>query len=79
MIDQIRAKIQADQFELSQHAVDNSILRHITIQEIREAFAQGEIIETIPATSTVPVAWFLGLRRVVGHCTSNAAIRQGLC
>lgn len=60
MIDQIRAKIQADQFEISQHAVDNSILRHVTLQEVREAFAQGEIIEDYPDDKYGPSCLVLG-------------------
>jgi hypothetical protein len=45
MIEEIREKISAGQFEFSKHAVDQSILRHVTLQEIREAIAAGEIIE----------------------------------
>lgn len=63
MIDQIRAKIQADQFEISQHAVNNSILRHVTLQEVREAFAQGEIIEDYPDDKYGPSCLVLGFTR----------------
>ena len=63
MIDQIRARIQADQFEFSQHAVDNSILRHITVQEVREALAQGEIIEDYPDDKYGPSCLVLGFTR----------------
>lgn len=63
MIDQIRAKIQADQFEISQHAVDNSILRHVTLQEVREAFAQGQIIEDCPDDKYGPSCLVLGFTR----------------
>ena len=48
MIEEIREKIVAGQFEFSKHAVDQSILRQITVQEIREAIAAGEIIEDYP-------------------------------
>ena len=48
MIEQIRAKIAAGQFEFSKHAVDQSIIRHVAVQELREAVAQGEIIEDYP-------------------------------
>jgi hypothetical protein len=48
MIDEIRRKIQVGQFEFSKHAVDSSILRRITTNEVREAFANGEIIEDYP-------------------------------
>jgi hypothetical protein len=45
VIEQIRDEVAADQFEFSQHAVDQSILRRITVQELRECVASGEIIE----------------------------------
>jgi hypothetical protein len=45
IIDDIRAKIADGQFEFSYHAVDQSIVRHISVQELREAIAVGEIIE----------------------------------
>jgi len=48
MIERIREKIFQDQFKFSQHAVDQSILRHISVQELREAIANGEIIEDYP-------------------------------
>ena len=48
MIEEIRAKFAENRFEFSQHALDVSILRHITVQEIREAIATGEVIEDYP-------------------------------
>ena len=45
MIEGIRKKISVGQFEFSKHAVDQSILRHVTLREIREAISVGEIIE----------------------------------
>ena len=48
MIEDIRRKIARDQFEFSQHALDQSILRHISLQELREALANGAIIEDYP-------------------------------
>ena len=48
MIEQIRVKIIAGQFEFSKHAVDQSILRRISVQELREALTSGEIIEDYP-------------------------------
>ena len=45
MINEIRAKSARDEFEFSKHAADQSILRHISVQEIREAIGTGEIIE----------------------------------
>ncbi|GFE70601.1 DUF4258 domain-containing protein [Chroococcus sp. FPU101] len=48
MIDDLRNKILQNQFEFSQHALNQSILRHISVTEIREAIASGEIIEDYP-------------------------------
>ncbi len=45
MIDEIRKKIAQRQFEFTQHAVDQSIIRRITVQELREAISVGEVIE----------------------------------
>jgi uncharacterized protein DUF4258 len=48
LLNDLRRKIEADQFEFSKHAVDQSILRRINVQEIREVLANGEIIEEYP-------------------------------
>ncbi|HEV2743977.1 MAG TPA: DUF4258 domain-containing protein, partial [Rubrobacter sp.] len=48
LIEQLREKISTDQFELSKHAVDQSITRRIGMQELREAVTKGEVIEDYP-------------------------------
>ena len=48
MIRGLRSKIANGRFEFSQHAVDQSIIRHISVQEIREAFADSQILEDYP-------------------------------
>ena len=48
MIDAIRRKIEADQFEFSKHATDQSIIRRISVQEVRELFSKAEVIEDYP-------------------------------
>lgn len=48
LVDEIRRKIEADQFEFSRHAVDQSIRRSISLREVREAIVDGEIIEGYP-------------------------------
>jgi hypothetical protein len=48
MLREIRRKIINGEFELSKHAVDQSILRNIRIKEIREMIHNGEIIEDYP-------------------------------
>ena len=48
LIEAIRKKIEQSNFELSKHAVDQSIIRKIKIAEIKEAIFQGQIIEDYP-------------------------------
>jgi len=48
MIDEIRTKFAAGEFEFSKHAVDQTIIRRISVTEIREAISRGEIIEDYP-------------------------------
>ena len=48
MIEEMREKIAAGEFEFSKHAVDQTILRRITVKEIRETVAGGEVIEDYP-------------------------------
>ncbi len=60
MIEDIRAKIAQGQFEFTQHAVDQSILRRIPVQEFREAVATAEIIEDYPIDKYGPSCLMLG-------------------
>jgi hypothetical protein len=60
LIEQIRDKIAAGQFEFSQHAVDQSILRRIGVQELRESIASGEVIEDYPDDKYGPSCLILG-------------------
>ena len=61
IIDDIREKIARGQFEFSQHAVDQSIVRHISIQELREAIAVGEVIEDYPTDKYGPSCLVFGV------------------
>jgi len=61
MIDEIRQKVAANQFEFSKHAADQSILRRISIDELREAVAEGEIIEDYPADKYGPSCLIFGM------------------
>jgi hypothetical protein len=47
LIDEIRDRIEAEQFELSKHAVDRSIIPRISVQESREIFGDAELIEDL--------------------------------
>ncbi len=60
MIEDIRRKIQAGQFEYSRHAVDQAILRHISVSDLREAIATGEVIEDYPDDKYGPSCLILG-------------------
>lgn len=60
VIDEIRRKVEEGLFEFAQHAVDQSILRHITVQEIREAISSGVIIEEYPNDKYGPSCLVLG-------------------
>ena len=60
LIEEIREKIQTDQFEFSKHALDQSIIRRVTVQEVREAFENGEMIEDYPEDTYGPSCLILG-------------------
>jgi hypothetical protein len=60
LIEGIREKVAANQFEFSQHAVDQTILRRISVQEIREAFGTGRVIEDYPNDKYGPSCLVLG-------------------
>ena len=60
LIQGIREKVAAGAFEFSQHATDQSILRHISVQELREAIAVGEVIEDYPHDKYGPSCLLLG-------------------
>ncbi|HEV7299357.1 MAG TPA: DUF4258 domain-containing protein [Tepidisphaeraceae bacterium] len=60
MIQEIRAKIAVDLFELSRHAVDQSLKRGITIAEMLEAIAIAELIEDYPQDKYGPTCLILG-------------------
>ena len=57
----IRRKFAEEQFEFSKHAVDQSILRKIRVQEIREAIANGQVIEDYPDDKYGPSCLICGL------------------
>jgi hypothetical protein len=61
LIEEIRAKFGRDEFEFSKHATDQSILREISVQEIREAVNVGEVIEDYPGDKYGPSCLIFGL------------------
>ncbi|WP_199309697.1 DUF4258 domain-containing protein [Synechocystis sp. FACHB-383] len=68
LITEIRQKFAQDEFEFSRHAVDQSILRRIQVQEIRMAIANGQIIEDYPYDKYGPsclISGFTALQRPI--------------
>ena len=63
MIEEIRRKIARNQFEFSQHATDRTILRHISVRELHEVIATGEIIEDYPDDKYGPSCLIFGFTR----------------
>lgn len=63
VIDEIRTKIAAGLFEFSKHTADQSILRRITVQELREAIDGGEIIEDYPNDKYGPSCLIFGFTK----------------
>jgi hypothetical protein len=64
IIDDVRDKIASGRFEFSQHAVDQSIVRHISVQELREAITVGEFIEDNPDDKYGPSCLVFGVTPV---------------
>jgi len=60
LIQEIRKRVAQGQFEFSQHAVDQSIIRRISVQEIRDAIAVGEVIEVYPEDKYGPSCLIFG-------------------
>ena len=60
---EIRRKFAEEQFEFSKHAVDQSILRQVRVQEIREAITNGQVIENYPEDKYGPSCLIYGLTR----------------
>lgn len=64
MIDEIWRRVARGGFEFSQHAVDQAILRHVSVQGLREAIAGGEVIEVYPEDKYGPSCLIFGMTRV---------------
>jgi Domain of unknown function (DUF4258) len=59
-IEEICRKIADEQFELSRHAVDQSILRKISVQDIKDAIVNGQVIEDYPTDKYGPSCLICG-------------------
>ena len=60
LIEEIRARVARGQFEFTQHAVDQSIIRRINVKELREVIAVGEVIEVYPKDKYGPSCLIFG-------------------
>ncbi|MGI0482150.1 DUF4258 domain-containing protein [Geminocystis sp. CENA526] len=73
MLREIRQKIINGDFELSKHAVDQSIVRNIRIREITEMIVNSEIIEDYPddkyGASCLICGFTLANRALHLHCS----------
>lgn len=56
----IQGRVAQGLFEFSKHAVDQSIVRHISVQEVREAIASGKVIEDYPDDKYGPSCLIFG-------------------
>ena len=63
ILEEICEKIRSGQFEFSQHATDQSIIRHISVQELREAIEGSEVIEDYPDDKYGPSCLILGFTK----------------
>jgi len=61
VIHEIRVKIKRRQYEFSKHAVDQSIIRDISVAEVEETIARtSEVIEDYPEDKYGPSCLILG-------------------
>ena len=78
IIDEIRIMIKNRQYEFSKHAVDQSIVRDISVAELEDAIEnQSELIGIIRMTSMARVVSSLVTRKEGARCIFSAAIRAG--
>ena len=64
LLDDIRVKIAARQYEFSKHAVDQTIVRGINVAELEEAISsRSEVIEDYPDDKYGPSCLILGFTR----------------
>ena len=61
VLDDIRRKVAQRQYEFSKHAVDQSIIRGISVAEVEEAISGGsEVVEDYPDDKYGPSCLILG-------------------
>ena len=55
--------MESEQFEFSKHAVDQSIIRRISVEEVRVAILNGEVIEDYPNDKYGPTCLIFGRKK----------------
>lgn len=64
IIDEIRIKVKNHQYEFSKHAVDQSIIRDISVTEVEDAIGRrSEVIEDYPEDKYGPSCIILGFTK----------------
>jgi hypothetical protein len=64
IINEIRFKLNNRQYEFSRHAVDQSIIREISVMEVEDAVVnRSEVIEDYPEDKYGPSCLILGFTR----------------
>lgn len=64
MLEEIRSKILRRQYEFSKHAVDQSIIREISVVEMEEAISgRSELVEDYPEDKYGPSCLILGFTK----------------
>jgi hypothetical protein len=76
LLDDIRTKIATRQYEYSKHAVDQTIVRNISVGELEEAISnRSEVIEDYPEDKYGPSCLSLGSQTIADHYMCSAAIQ----
>jgi hypothetical protein len=64
MLEQIRSKMLRRQYEFSKHAVDQSIIREISVAEVEQAVSgRSEVVEDYPDDKYGPSCLILGFTK----------------
>lgn len=64
MFEEIQTKISRRQYEFSKHAVDQSIIRDISVAEVEEAMlGKSEVVEDYPDDKYGPSCLILGFTK----------------
>lgn len=74
----IQEKFAREEFEFSRHALDRTVLRMISVQEIREAIEHAELLEDYPDDKYGPSCLLLGFTQTgrVFHLQCSYPLRS---